>query len=234
MIRASRLLPAATLIALAAAACGGHAAAPPNDAEALGVASPGPGGGYSGPSADPYATPIGSRAAPAYVLQDTFTEDDMKTFVYAFDDAATLAAETTVITKTAQSLSASVTARNYDAAKSYAQQLLGQAIELEGSAATASDRLRPLGPSDGTLIQARKDGLVTFDLAAEYAAAATDLAEAGLALDARAAASVARQASSLLGTTGQLTSSYAALTNQLEGWASANPSAAAKAIAEYA
>ena len=158
----------------------------------------------------------------------------MRTFVYAFDDAANLTAETAALTKTAQSVSASLIVRDYDAAKSYALQMLGQANDLEASATVASDRLRSLGPTDDTLIRARKDGLVTFELAAEYAAAGTDMAEAALVVDAGAAPSVGRQASSILDTTGQLTSSYAALTDELESWASANPSAAARAIALYA
>jgi hypothetical protein len=234
MIRASRLLAATMLVAVAAGACGGGGAATREGVEAQGATSAGTEGGRSVPPVDPSTTPGGVGTTPTDLLPNASTQDDMKTFVYAFYDAANLTAESAALTETAQSLSASVAARDYDAAKSFAQQMLGQANQLESSARAASDRLRLLGPGDGTLIRARKDGLATFDLTAEYAATATDLAEAALALDATAAASVTRQALSLLGTADELTSWYPALTNELESWASANPSAAAKAIVLYA
>ena len=46
-------------------------------------------------------------------------------------------------------------------------------------------------------------------------------------------ASVAQQAASLVGTGAELTTSYTDLTNELAAWASANPAAAARALAQY-
>jgi hypothetical protein len=241
MTQPLRVLAATMLVALVASACGGHGTATRNAAHGSEGTSPGTeGGGGNDPPIDASAVPSGSgptnatNASEANLASDHFSEDDMKTFVYAFDEAATLTAETATLTKTVQSLSASLAARDETSAKSYAEHLLAQAEELEGVATDAGHRLQPLRPSDETLVQARKDGLVTFDLAAQYAATATGVAEAALALDADAAASVARQATSLLDTDGHLTSAYAALTNELEAWASDNPSAAAKAISLYA
>jgi hypothetical protein len=230
MTRAFRSLTTAGLVVLAASACGGHGGTVGDGSQALDAPSP---VGSWGP-AGPYTTPGAPGTAPAVLLPDPSTQDDMKTFVYAFNDAANLAAETAALTKTAQSLWASIIARDYDSAESFGGGMLSQANALQGTATAAGDRLRPLGPADGALVQARGDGLVTFDLAAGYASAATDLAEAALALDAAEAASVIREASSLLGAADRLASSFIALTTELESWASANPSAAARAISLYA
>jgi hypothetical protein len=230
MLRTSPVLPLTLFLAMAATGCGGDRAsdtngpAVPVDANQAGAGSP---------SIDPSATANGSAPSPSS-LANTFTRDDMKTFVYGFEDSANLSAQAVALMTSTQSLSASLMAGDQEGGRTSARQVLDQANGLEESATAAGDRLRPLGPTDHTLIQARKDGLATFELTADYAGAATDVAEAVLAQEGKAPASIARQASSLLGTGGELTSAYAALTNELESWASANPSAAAKAIALYA
>jgi hypothetical protein len=162
-----------------------------------------------------------------------FTTDDLQTYGYAFGDETTLAADLDQVAATSQTLYADALARNVSGAEADANALLSQARKMEADAASATDRMQPLKPSDPDLQKIRTDALSAFGLTEQYAKTAVDLADAALSLNLQELASVAQQAASLAGTGAQLTTSYTSLTNALATWAAANPAAAAKALGQY-
>jgi hypothetical protein len=110
------------------------------------------------------------------------TADDLKTFAYGTTDTATLTEETAAIAATAERLASDAAARAVDAAEADAATLMEQAQRLQSDADAAAGRMKPLGPSDATLVMARSDALTAFALTAEYAGTCAALAAAAKAL----------------------------------------------------
>ncbi|HYT29655.1 MAG TPA: hypothetical protein VEN82_02685 [Actinomycetota bacterium] len=188
---------------------------------------PGTGGGSNG-------SPSGSNGSSG--SNDSggqFSTEDLKTYGYAFDDEATLAIDLDQVAASSEKLYAGALAKNVSAAEADASTLLSEAKRTEGDAGSATDRMQPRKPSDPDLQKIRTDALSAFGLTEQYAQTAVDLADAALSLNLQELASVAQQAASLAGTGAELTTSYTDLTNELAAWASANPAAAAKALAQY-
>ena len=201
---------------------------------------PGTGGGSNGgsPSGSNGGSPSGSNGSPSGSNGSSgsggqFSTEDLKTYGYAFDDEATLAIDLDQVAASSEKLSADALAKNVSAAEADASSLLSEAKRTEGDAGSATDRMQPRKPSDPDLQTIRTDALSAFGLTERYAQTAVDLADAALSLNLQELASVAQQAASLAGTGAELTTSYTDLTNELAAWASANPAAAAKALAQY-
>ncbi len=162
-----------------------------------------------------------------------FTDDDLKTYGYAFADEATLADDLSAVTAALSALQTDVWARDVSGAEADANELLAGASRLDADATAATRRMEPVAPSDPDLQRVRGDALSAFGLTEEYAGTAVSLANAATSLDLHELASVAQQAIDLAGTSGQLTASYADLSSELAAFAQANPQAAAKALAAY-
>lgn len=159
--------------------------------------------------------------------------DDAKVFAYATVDVASLAAELADIAATVAELESAAAGRDVNAAEASAQMLLDEAAKLGSDAGDAEDRQKPLAPSDDTLVKARGDAIDAFGLTAEYANTLTDLAKAAESMSVGDLVSVAQQASTLAGTSDDLSKAYANLGKELDAWAQANPAAAAAALAKY-
>ena len=236
-VELTRIRPAlAGLLLVGLTACGGQSAAAPElpprpnrDAAAPLAQSEDGGENSNSPSKGKDEGGGQDSSAPAA----KFTQDDYKTFAYATADSAALASEMAAVAGTVEQLYAHAAARDLASAEADAQALLAQADRLESDASTAAARLVDLAPTDGTLKDARAKGIDAFSLTAEDAGAVIDVAAAAASLDPQALKAVAGQVTALQGTSASLTSSYEALAKNLEKWASANPQAAAAAIAKY-
>ncbi len=249
--RSARGLAIAAVAGLLAAGCAGHGAATldraSNPAAGLGgaggaggaggqVTTPG-GGGSTGvpptgttPSNRPPTDsppPAGGGGASG------FTQDDLKTYAYAFSDEATLAAALGTTSGEIVALEADLQARNVQAAEADAGRLLTDAKAIDADAGDATARMQPLGPADGDLRRIRTDALEAFGLTEDYAGTTVALAEAAMNLDMQEIAKILQQAASLQGTASQLTASYQSLSSELAAFAEADPQAAALAMATY-
>lgn len=156
------------------------------------------------------------------------------TFAYGTVDTAALGADIAELAATAQSLYEHAVERDADAAEADASALLSQAEALEAAASDAERRMTPLDPDDSTLVSARSDAVIAYGLTADYAAAATDLANAALSLNLQELVALAQEATDLIGTSEAVATSYGDLALGLEAWATAHPTEAALALATYA
>ena len=162
------------------------------------------------------------------------SNDDLKVFGYATADEGQLAGEIALVSGTVTQLATDAAARDLDATRADAAILLDQARTLEADANSATQRQTPLDPTDPTLAKARGDAIDAFGLTAEYAATVVDLADAALDLNLAQLISVAQQAASLEGTSGDLERAYEDLNRELTAWAQDHPAEAAEALARFA
>ncbi len=159
--------------------------------------------------------------------------DDRKTFAYGTTDLATLATDTAEISSTASALATDLASLNASAAQSDADTLEKQAKALSKDAASATDRMEPLHPRDGTLPKAQQDCLDVYALAGEYADTALDAVDAIQSASTAQLRKVADEAQALVGTADDLEASTQRAISGLEKWAEANPAEAATALAKY-
>lgn len=161
------------------------------------------------------------------------TPEDERTFAYGTTDLAQLTKDTAALQGDASALSDALTARNTSDAKKAATAMESDATELSRDAKDAKKRMQPMRPSNAELVDAREACLTVYSLAGSYADTALSVADAvRAAIPAQLAASMS-QASALVGTGQQLSSSISLAEKTLEAWARANPKEAAQALAKY-
>jgi hypothetical protein len=239
VVRGTRLVMGVVAVALAVAGCT-HAELSVPPPPSVGSPSPVSHSPRPHPSRSPVPpqptgnpfSPVGG-GPPGSPGVSTATVDDLKTFAFATTDEADLATQTAAMAETVGRLATDAAQRAVEAVQTDAEQLRDQAVALATDAGTATDRLQPLSPSSAAMALAHRDGVAAFGLTEIYATTATNLADAAADLDAQEFAQIAQQAASLAGTSDDLATAYADLTDELTAWAEANPTDAAKALATY-
>lgn len=207
---------------IVSASLGGDPSVPP--AQSADPPSPTSGGGGSGSSGG------GSGGANSVAA---FTQDDLKVFAYATTDEKTVAGDLAHAATVVSKAETDAKARDLSALRSDAASLATDADRLAKDADAGESRQRPLGPTDDTLVKARKEAIAVFEEAASYATLASQLAELAANPSLQTLQQVLQLAAQLDGASASLTDDLDQLNQLLEQWSQANPAAAAKALATY-
>jgi hypothetical protein len=224
-------------MALASFACGKQAPADPPAVTGGPIVSVSLGASPSArstPSLDPPAPTGTSGGSVGGESRSSFTSDDLKVFAYSTTDEGKVAADLTDAAAVVARAEADARARNLPALKTDASALATDADRLAGDADAGEARQRPLDPKDDTLVEARKDAIAVFGQAVDYATLASHLAELAANPSLQTLQQVLQLAGQLDGAGSSLGDDLDQLNQLLETWATANPAAAARALATYA